>query len=196
MLILMDSTHTSHQKYVIRQSKDTPNSPQLIVWFSYSRLHSIRRLCTVQTLNTGRVWLHLRARRSGFSQSLLVPATTTRAFGLVRDPIHQLPLRDLIPSFFNIGNSQNVKKRDKGAYYDSMWSSALATKPTYVSITSYNEWMEGTQIEAAVPKQIEKTIYDGKPYTYQDYGDLPPNYYIDATYRWAEKFVSTFANQQ
>jgi glycoprotein endo-alpha-1,2-mannosidase len=33
-----------------------------------------------------------------------------------------------------------------------MWEAALATGARVVSITSINEWGEGTQIEPAVPK--------------------------------------------
>ena len=33
-----------------------------------------------------------------------------------------------------------------------MWISALRARPDLVTITSYNEWGEGTQIEAARPQ--------------------------------------------
>ena len=36
-----------------------------------------------------------------------------------------------------------------GATYDRLWSAALAASPDLVTITSYNEWGEGTQIEPA-----------------------------------------------
>src|SRR5918996_991321 len=42
-----------------------------------------------------------------------------------------------------------VKPRLAGATYDRMWSAALAARPELVTITSYNEWHEGTQIEPA-----------------------------------------------
>src|SRR5947209_7047584 len=44
-----------------------------------------------------------------------------------------------------------VKSRRKGATYDAMWRSAVAAHADRVTITSYNEWHEGTQIEPAAP---------------------------------------------
>jgi hypothetical protein len=37
--------------------------------------------------------------------------------------------------------------RRGGAYYTSVWQGAIATHPDIISITSWNEWLEGTQIE-------------------------------------------------
>ncbi|XP_067945702.1 glycoprotein endo-alpha-1,2-mannosidase-like [Watersipora subatra] len=48
-------------------------------------------------------------------------------------------------------NSQNTKSRENGAYYKKNFKMALMTLPDIISITSFNEWHEGTQIEAAVP---------------------------------------------
>lgn len=45
----------------------------------------------------------------------------------------------------------NVRPRREGATYDGMWRAALAAHPDLVTITSYNEWQEGTQIEGARP---------------------------------------------
>src|SRR5438067_3698067 len=45
-----------------------------------------------------------------------------------------------------------VKPRRDGATYDAMWMAALRARPDLVTITSYNEWSEGTQIEAAKPE--------------------------------------------
>ncbi len=42
-----------------------------------------------------------------------------------------------------------VKARRNGATYDGMWRAALAAGADLVTITSYNEWNEGTQIEPA-----------------------------------------------
>ena len=49
-----------------------------------------------------------------------------------------------------------------------MWNKALSIKAPLVSITSFNEWHEGTQIETAVERK-----------GYEDYGD--PNLYLDIT---------------
>jgi glycoprotein endo-alpha-1,2-mannosidase len=42
-----------------------------------------------------------------------------------------------------------VKPRRNGATYDAMWTAALRSGADLVTITSYNEWLEGTQIEPA-----------------------------------------------
>ena len=42
-----------------------------------------------------------------------------------------------------------VKPRQDGYTYDSMWRAAEAAEADVVTITSYNEWGEGTQIEPA-----------------------------------------------
>ncbi len=42
-----------------------------------------------------------------------------------------------------------MKPRRNGATYDAMWRAALAAHADLVTITSYNEWNEGTQIEPA-----------------------------------------------
>ncbi len=52
------------------------------------------------------------------------------------------------------------RPRSRGATYDHLWSAALAAVPDIVSITSYNEWGEGTQIEPAQTKQGYAS-YDG-----------------------------------
>ena len=51
-------------------------------------------------------------------------------------------------------NKRNSKARMGGRYYEQMWSAAMGAGATLVSITSYNEWGEGTQIEPALPKSV------------------------------------------
>ena len=46
-------------------------------------------------------------------------------------------------------NKRWVRKRDGGSYYEKMWQAAMRSSPDAVSITSYNDWVDGTQIEAA-----------------------------------------------
>ena len=48
------------------------------------------------------------------------------------------------------GDTRVVRRRD-GAAYDAMWQAAVAAGADRVTITSYNEWHEGTQIEPALP---------------------------------------------
>lgn len=46
-------------------------------------------------------------------------------------------------------NAAATRSREGGARYRRWWQAALAVQPAAVSITSYNEWGEGTQIEPA-----------------------------------------------
>jgi hypothetical protein len=43
-----------------------------------------------------------------------------------------------------------ARSRDGGAYYRQTWQAARATNPDMIIITSFNEWLEGTQIEPSV----------------------------------------------
>lgn len=81
-------------------------------------------------------------------------------------------------------NAHNVRDRQRGKYYDAMWSAAVDLQPHAVSITSYNEWGEGTQIESAVPY----TSPQGR--RYQDYLPDPPEFYINKTANWAAMLKS------
>jgi glycoprotein endo-alpha-1,2-mannosidase len=53
-----------------------------------------------------------------------------------------------------------VKPREAGATYDCMWRAALDARADVVTITSYNEWGEGTQIEPA-GRRVRYKSYDG-----------------------------------
>ena len=78
-------------------------------------------------------------------------------------------------------NSKNTHARRKGLYYETAWRTALAAPAKMVSITSFNEWHEGTQIEPAVPKQCAN-------YTYQDYQPHRPDHYLQLTLKWVRQF--------
>ncbi len=79
-------------------------------------------------------------------------------------------------------NKKNQRSREKGTYYDRMWKAALRVKPEIVSITSFNEWHEGTQIEPATPKKIPG-------YTYLDYAPRAAEYYLERTRHWVGVFA-------
>jgi glycoprotein endo-alpha-1,2-mannosidase len=47
-------------------------------------------------------------------------------------------------------NRHNTRARgNNGEYYSEFWNDAIRALPDIVSITSFNEWGEGTQIEPA-----------------------------------------------
>jgi hypothetical protein len=52
------------------------------------------------------------------------------------------------------------RPRANGATYDRLWAAALAASPDQITITSFNEWGEGTQIEPA-QAHTGYTGYDG-----------------------------------
>ncbi|MBI4319834.1 MAG: glycoside hydrolase family 99-like domain-containing protein [Chloroflexi bacterium] len=43
-----------------------------------------------------------------------------------------------------------IRDRQDGQYYTSTWNAAMATSPDWIVITSFNEWVEGSQIEPSV----------------------------------------------
>jgi glycoprotein endo-alpha-1,2-mannosidase len=65
--------------------------------------------------------------------------------------LHLLCAPSVGPGFdsFRATGDPRVKPRRNGATYDAMWSAALAAQADLVTITSFNEWNEGTQIEPA-----------------------------------------------
>jgi glycoprotein endo-alpha-1,2-mannosidase len=58
------------------------------------------------------------------------------------------------------GEVSGMRPRQNGATYDRLWGAALAAAPDIVSVTSYNEWGEGTQIEPAQARRGYAS-YDG-----------------------------------
>jgi hypothetical protein len=73
----------------------------------------------------------------------------------------------------NPGDVTLVNRND-GATYNASWQSALKSNPEWVTITSYNEWFEGTQIEPSVT-----------------YG----NKYLDLTRNWACQYKGNCGGQ-
>ena len=86
-----------------------------------------------------------------------------------------------------------VKARRGGGTYDSMWKLAIAAGADRVTITSYNEWHEGTQIEPASssPKRrgpYRYLTYDG---AWGLHGVAAEGAYLTRTRYWADVFRST-----
>jgi glycoprotein endo-alpha-1,2-mannosidase len=79
-------------------------------------------------------------------------------------------------------NGVNKRARNEGAYYREMWQAARNVEPEIVTLTSYNEWGEGTQLESAKPFTSEK----GE--RLQDYGVGGPTFYMDLTRVMVEQF--------
>jgi hypothetical protein len=77
-----------------------------------------------------------------------------------------------------------VKPRLDGATYDSMWGAAVRAGADLVTITSYNEWSEGTQIEPAG----HGGRYDSYDGTYGLHGRAAQRAYINRTAYWTSRF--------
>ena len=91
-------------------------------------------------------------------------------------------------------NGQTTQPRAAGRYYDRMWARALDAlraapgapgAERRVSVTSWNEWHEGTQIEPAAaaftPERPGVTTYLAYP---------SPEFYLTKTAAWVEMFVA------
>jgi glycoprotein endo-alpha-1,2-mannosidase len=87
---------------------------------------------------------------------------------------------------------KHVKPRRDGRTYDSMWKGAIRSKPDGVTITSYNEWHEGTQIEpasATPPGNAAKLSYSSYDGAYGTRGKAAQRAYLDRTRFWVRAFV-------
>jgi hypothetical protein len=80
---------------------------------------------------------------------------------------------------------RRVKPRRDGRTYDEMWRAALASNADAVTITSYNEWHEGTQIEPA----RERFGYLGYDGAWGRSGAPASRAYLDRTAYWAQLFT-------
>ena len=81
-------------------------------------------------------------------------------------------------------NSHNTKPRQGGKYYLEMFRAAVEEQPGLVSITSFNEWHEGTQIEPSVPKNTAT-------FTYKDFSPNSPDFYLHLTLQFARQMRCT-----
>jgi len=75
-----------------------------------------------------------------------------------------------------------TRDRRNGAAYDTSWRAAVAASPDVVTITSYNEWHEGTQIEPARAVGGYAS-YDG---AYGREGVTAETAYLDRTRAWID----------
>lgn len=78
-------------------------------------------------------------------------------------------------------NSPNTRHRRHGKYYEVGWRSAISAGAEIVTITSFNEWHEGTQIEPAIPKSTQS-------FSYMDYEPESPYFYLNLTKSWVHEF--------
>ena len=81
--------------------------------------------------------------------------------------------------------SETQLERLDGATYDDQWARALGIgiEPEMVTITSFNEWLEGSQIEPA-----RSQFDNGLGYEYLSYRNLGEEGYLDRTAEWVQRF--------
>jgi hypothetical protein len=82
-----------------------------------------------------------------------------------------------------------VVDRAAGARYDAMWQAAVAARPTWVSVTSFNEWHESTQIEPASDFQGGTRTYAGYEGAFGTSVADAPNAYLARTAYWVGQFT-------
>jgi hypothetical protein len=80
-----------------------------------------------------------------------------------------------------------VRQRLNGMTYDRMWKTVLKANADVVTITSYNEWQEGTQIEPA-RVALGKPSYEG---AWGKTGVAAQRAYLEATRRWTARLDAT-----
>ena len=85
---------------------------------------------------------------------------------------------------------ERVRDRRAGARYDTMWRRAVAARADLVTVTSYNEWHEGTQIEPARAVGRPYGSYNG---AYGLRGKPAQIAYLQRTAWWANRYRIAFA---
>jgi hypothetical protein len=105
-------------------------------------------------------------------------------------PPDALYIPSVIPGFSaqRVGYpADTLVPRQDGATYADQWAAALGTgiQPEMVTVTSFNEWHEGSMIE---PPAVG--VENGQGYTYADFGKLPPDGYLTLTRQWVDKFLA------
>ena len=81
-----------------------------------------------------------------------------------------------------------IQGRANGKTYDRMWRGAIRAAADIVTITSYNEWHEGTQIEPASAVGAPYASYDG---AYGLTGRAAQRAYLDRTAAWVRTYRET-----
>ncbi|MEU5640983.1 ThuA domain-containing protein [Streptomyces milbemycinicus] len=91
------------------------------------------------------------------------------------------------------GNTTPTVARDNGAAYDKQWNNALDPQiggsPTWVSVTSFNEWHEGSVIEPADSSPPAGHGYETYNGAYGRTGADAETAYLDRTAYWTGKWM-------
>lgn len=82
------------------------------------------------------------------------------------------------------GNTTPTLSRENGATYDREWQNALSSGADWVSVTSFNEWHEGSVIEPA-RSSPPSPAYETFAGAYGTSGAASETAYLDRTRYWA-----------
>ena len=86
------------------------------------------------------------------------------------------------------GNTTPTLARDNGAAYDKQWGNALGSNADWVSVTSFNEWHEGSVIEPARSTPPAGQGYQTFEGAYGKTGAAAETAYLDRTAYWTQRF--------
>jgi len=84
-----------------------------------------------------------------------------------------------------------IKPRRGGQTYDAMWRAAISSGADNITITSFNEWHEGTQIEPATPRRRARYRYLSYDGAWGLHGPAAEIAYLTRTRYWSDVFRST-----
>ncbi|MCP9484804.1 MAG: hypothetical protein MSC30_03000 [Gaiellaceae bacterium MAG52_C11] len=86
-----------------------------------------------------------------------------------------------------------LRPRRNGATYDAMWRGAIRAGADLVTVTSYNEWHEGTQIE---PARSAERGYEGYDGAWGLRGAAAERSYLDRTAHWTARFARSRSSKR
>ncbi|MFC4588518.1 galactose-binding domain-containing protein [Sphaerisporangium corydalis] len=93
------------------------------------------------------------------------------------------------------GNTSPTLGRNNGATYDTEWQNALSAAnggaPSWVSVTSFNEWHEGSVLEPASSTPPAGNGYETFNGAYGRTGTAAETAYLDRTKYWVDQYTGT-----
>jgi hypothetical protein len=84
--------------------------------------------------------------------------------------------------------SEIFRPRKNGLTYDRWWEKALVSGADLISIISFNEWHEGTQIEPAVKARLFQNTYLSYEGAFGKKGEAAEKSYLARTRFWIRLF--------
>jgi glycoprotein endo-alpha-1,2-mannosidase len=115
------------------------------------------------------------AAYSYFAANRFTEASTSQQWVAIYNQCKPLPFIPSVgPGYIDTGvrpwNGETTRLRNNGDYYKQMFKDLPKDNDMIVTITSFNEWHEGTQIEPAADINTSKMItyesYHKGPFTY------------------------------